>query len=227
MSKYLDLAGLTAYDGKIKEWIKSSVVDITDDAINALFVTAAEGPADNEIWYTTVDGNLINWDYEMWNNTPSDFKFGGNVISNTYENGVGKLVFENTITSIESNPTDNPSWFSPRLVGNSINSVILPNSVEIINGYSFFGVPLNSFEVPQNVTRIGGCAFEGCLLTSFILNNKIEEIGADTFASCEQLSVIDFKGTVEEWNSKNIRMYYPENCDIRCINGTVKLQNPE
>lgn len=38
--KFLDLAGLTAYDGKIKEWIKSSVVDITDDAINALFVVS-------------------------------------------------------------------------------------------------------------------------------------------------------------------------------------------
>lgn len=36
-SKYLDLAGLTAYDGKIKEWIKSSTADITDDAIRELF----------------------------------------------------------------------------------------------------------------------------------------------------------------------------------------------
>ena len=38
-NKYLDLAGLTVYDGKIKEWIKSSVVDITDDEIKALFIT--------------------------------------------------------------------------------------------------------------------------------------------------------------------------------------------
>ena len=38
MSKnYLDLAGLTVYDGKIKEWIKSSTVDITDDEIRILF----------------------------------------------------------------------------------------------------------------------------------------------------------------------------------------------
>jgi hypothetical protein len=35
--KFLDLAGLTVYDGKIKQWFKSGVVDITDDAINALF----------------------------------------------------------------------------------------------------------------------------------------------------------------------------------------------
>lgn len=37
--KYLDLAGLTAYDKKIKEWIKSGTVDITDDEILALFAT--------------------------------------------------------------------------------------------------------------------------------------------------------------------------------------------
>ena len=37
--KYLDLAGLTAYDAKIKQWFNSSIVDITDDEILALFAT--------------------------------------------------------------------------------------------------------------------------------------------------------------------------------------------
>ena len=35
--KFLDLAGLTTYDKKIKDWIKSSIVDITEDAIRELF----------------------------------------------------------------------------------------------------------------------------------------------------------------------------------------------
>lgn len=35
--KFLDLAGLTAYDKKIKAWFNAGTVDITDDAINALF----------------------------------------------------------------------------------------------------------------------------------------------------------------------------------------------
>ena len=41
--KFLDLEGLTSYDKKIKEWIKSSVVDITDDEIRALFVVSGGG----------------------------------------------------------------------------------------------------------------------------------------------------------------------------------------
>ena len=35
--KFLDLAGLTAYDKLLKEWFKSGVVDIADDAIRELF----------------------------------------------------------------------------------------------------------------------------------------------------------------------------------------------
>lgn len=37
--KFLDLAGLTAYDRMLKEWFKAGVVDISDDAIRALFIT--------------------------------------------------------------------------------------------------------------------------------------------------------------------------------------------
>ena len=36
--KFLDLAGLTAYDKKIKEWFKTGITDITEDPIRALFV---------------------------------------------------------------------------------------------------------------------------------------------------------------------------------------------
>jgi hypothetical protein len=44
IQNYLDLAGLTAYDIMIKQWSKASIVDITDDAINALFVNPLEVP---------------------------------------------------------------------------------------------------------------------------------------------------------------------------------------
>ena len=36
--KFLDLAGLTAYDTKLKNWHEKHVQDIADDAISALFV---------------------------------------------------------------------------------------------------------------------------------------------------------------------------------------------
>lgn len=81
MSKYLDLAGLTAYDKKIKEWIKSGVVDIMDDEILALFKTEygytvrtlkkANIPA---ITYGEVDlGLSVKWaDRNVGAKTPQD-----------------------------------------------------------------------------------------------------------------------------------------------------------
>lgn len=39
MANYLDLAGLTTYDAKLKQWINGSTVDITNDEILALFAT--------------------------------------------------------------------------------------------------------------------------------------------------------------------------------------------
>jgi hypothetical protein len=119
MSKYLDLAGLTAYDKKIKEWIKSGTVDITDDAIRALFVTVAEGPANNEIWYTSSDEDVVN---------PATSAFGVNIVSNTYEDGKGVITFDGDITSIGN------LAFDTRY---DLTSITIPNSVTSIGDYAF------------------------------------------------------------------------------------------
>ena len=44
MAKHLDLAGLTAYDEKLKGWFKSGIVDITDNSIKELFGISIDGP---------------------------------------------------------------------------------------------------------------------------------------------------------------------------------------
>jgi hypothetical protein len=121
-SKYLDLAGLTVYDGKIKEWIKSGTVDITEDAIRALFVTVAEGPANNEIWYTSSDENVV---------TPyATDVFGANIVSNTYENGKGVITFDGDITSIGESAFADCS---------GLTSITIPNRVTTIRREAFSG----------------------------------------------------------------------------------------
>ena len=48
-------------------------------------------PANDEIWYTSSDSNII---------TPNSSAFGANIISNTYENGRGIITFDAPITNI-------------------------------------------------------------------------------------------------------------------------------
>lgn len=99
--KYLDLAGLTAYDKKIKEWIKSGLVDITDDEIRALFVTSpyrmvdlglsvkwadrnvgAETPQDNGLYFSwgNVDGHAVDEN----GNVADGYSFDENTYATTF-----------------------------------------------------------------------------------------------------------------------------------------------
>jgi hypothetical protein len=152
--KFLDLAGLTDYDGKLKEWFKSGVVDITDDEIRALF--AIPYPANNEIWYTSSDGNVVDVvvDFE------TDLSVSGmSIISNNYSNGIGVITFSDILTFIGD------SAFKLR---ETLSSITLPESITSIGVGSFMGCSsLTSVVIPKNVTNIGVSAFRDCTL----LNN--------------------------------------------------------
>lgn len=103
MAKYLDLSGLTAYDAKLKEWIKSGTVDITDDEIRSLFVTStyrmvdlglpsglkwadrnvgAETPQDAGLYFSwgNVDGHAVDEN----GNVIGGYSFDENTYSTTF-----------------------------------------------------------------------------------------------------------------------------------------------
>jgi hypothetical protein len=180
-SKYLDLAGLTVYDGKLKEWFKAGVVDITDDAIRELFVTVAEGPADNEIWYTSSDGNIVN-------PNKTDV-FGANIVSNTYEDGKGVITFDGEVTTI-----GNGAFFECYY----LTSVVLPNSVTSIGNQAFwYCIGLTSVTIPNSVTGIGVSAFAYCSgLTSITIPNSVTSIGTYAFVGCSSLTSIIIPNSV-------------------------------
>jgi len=57
-----------------------------------------EYPAANEIWYTTIDNQVFNFQEVMEDD--SSFNIPNNVKSNTYINGKGIVVFDNPITAL-------------------------------------------------------------------------------------------------------------------------------
>lgn len=121
--------------------------------------------------------------------------------------------------------------------GSNIESIVLPNSITIINLEAFLGCEsLTSINIPNNVTMIniaaftmctnlksinlpdslstiGRNAFTGCYsLTDIVIPANVTSIGASAFDSCTSLNKIEFLGTttLPSINSGNI----PEGIEI-------------
>lgn len=77
-------------------------------------------PANNEIWYTTYNNQIV---------TPKDV-FNTTIKSNTYENGMGVITFNEDLTSIGYEA------FKSIL---TIDSIVIPASVTLIDGDAFYG----------------------------------------------------------------------------------------
>ncbi len=132
MSKYLELFKGTFDDSigtKTKPENKPYIgYSLTEGKMTYTVVPAkVEGPADNEIWYTTTTGDIkpIHEVIEQGFD-----KLGIHLISNTYENGKGIFVFDNTITEI---PDSFGAFFAQNDSYILYESIYLPNKIATIN----------------------------------------------------------------------------------------------
>ena len=100
-------------------------------------------PANNEIWYTSSDGNIV---------TPKSGSLP-TIVFNTYVDGKGIIKCASDITSIGSSAFDNKY---------KMIAVEIPNSVTSIGGMAFWYTRIKSFFIPVNVNNIGMEAFKYC-----------------------------------------------------------------
>ena len=126
------------------------------------------------ITYTSSDGNIV---------TPYDSTaFGANIVSNTYENGVGTITFDGSVTSIGRSAFE---------VCSSLTSITIPNSVTSIGDDAFHWCSLTSITIPNSVTSIGDRAFRYCTsLTSITIPNSVMSVGSHAFEDCSSLASI-------------------------------------
>ena len=158
----------------------------------------------NQIWYTTSDGNVV----EPYNTDV----FGTNIISNTYNNGMGVITFDGVVTTIgECAFADCASLTSVNIpdsvttIGDSafaycysLTSVNIPDSVTTI-GEGAFGYcdSLTSVNIPDSVTTIGIYAFCNCTsLTSVAIPDSVTTIGMATFYECTSLTSVAIPDSV-------------------------------
>lgn len=121
-----------------------SFVNSANEVLNTITVSQTGAAiANNEIWYISSDGNIIE---------PDTYYFAGNIISNTYGNGKGVIIFEDDLTEI---------W-TLAFAGSSLVEISIPESVTSIGTSAFTGSSLVEITIPKSVTYIGPWAFNDC-----------------------------------------------------------------
>jgi len=110
----------------------------------------------NHIWYTSTDDNVV----EPFNKDG----FGAHIVSNTYKNGIGTIVFDAPVASVGESAYYNSTT---ELGAETLKSIALPEGVATIGGYAFQHCSsLVHIIIPRSLTRVGSVAFYGYGFTS-------------------------------------------------------------
>lgn len=128
-------------------------------------------PANNELWYTSVDDNII----EEFNTSA----VGANLVSNIYENGKGIAKYDGDVLG----------WYNANIMGGPlrnnkmIKTIILPDSVSKFSVQTFNGCSkLISISIPAGLTT-------WYRMTGYNASY--------TFSGCTSLTDITYRGTIE------------------------------
>ena len=157
-------------DGKVDitigEWNNDDVVNEGNAEEEAEPETEPEATTipNNQIWYTTTDGNPLG-------------KSGTNISSDTYANGKGVIEFNVDVEEIAS------QMFKDKT---TLISITLPNSVTGINEEAFLGCNnLAAITFSNQLKTISKKAFYGCSsLETITLPESIKTIGVYAFYNC-------------------------------------------
>lgn len=141
-------------------------------------------PPNNQIWYTSTDGNIVN----PYNTNV----FGANIISNTYENGKGIIKFEGSVPQIGKNAFTCGKNMEDA-TDNKLETICVPQSCKTI-GYGAFGACLSLTKVfiPDGCNSFDSLAFAYSPKIDYIqIPSTLTSIGDYCFLQCYQLNVQD------------------------------------
>lgn len=156
----------------------------------------------NEIWYTTYDDEMLI-PSSLQHGYESNSIFGATLLSNIYENGSGKLIFDKEVTQIGHSAFANNS---------KLKTITIPNTVVSLgtsNGYGAFdNSGLETFVcIPQkSQVKTIQYSFRRCSKLHKVVLSDICENLEYAFSECSELETI----TIPQ-NCTNISETFP-NC---------------
>ena len=156
--------------------------------IRPVYGPETEEIPNNQIWYTSTDGAMIE---------PNESaNFGANIVSNTYENGKGVIIFDGEISTISGRAF----YMCHRL-----SSITLPRSVTSIDNSDVFEDCDNLAEFNGKFASEDGryividnklVCFAPAGLTTYVIPEGITEIGAAAFAWYDNIESITIPESV-------------------------------
>ncbi len=136
-------------------------------------------PADNEILYTTTDGQAVV--------LPSEYASSVTVIAPEDNGGIGVIRAESDWTTIPTSMFD--SYENPGTA--NLKSVTIPDKVTSIQAFAFFYCEsLESVTFGSSVTTIADNAFFNCGLTTVRLPDSVTYVANGAFGSSDFLSTV-------------------------------------
>ena len=148
--------------------------------ITTLHATLSFGQAEDNtvIEYTSTDGKTV---------TPNVMT-SPVILSNTYTDGVGKIVLNKPVTALQAKSFMDCS---------TLSYIKLPESVTKIGNNSFQNCSaLGAVKLPSQLTELGVNLFNGCALETIDIPGKVEKIGNKALANNKRLKVLDLPESV-------------------------------
>ncbi|MBQ6173021.1 MAG: leucine-rich repeat protein [Clostridia bacterium] len=160
--------------------IPASVQSIGDGAFGYIQTLTAFRVAEDNPVYASVDGVLMNKEQTRLISYPAGKTDSG------YDVPIGVTVID-------------PFAFS---ASRNLYEVTIPQGVTEIQELTFEMSGLERIVLPEGVTRIGGYAFSQCWdLRSIEIPASVTLIGEYAFEGCENLSVVYYGGSAEDWST--------------------------